>query len=159
MRATALGKINHCGKNFAAQNRYVVTNYPGNGDITYFDYAKCEQCNNNVHSYWIQYFRAKGPTQTAQSDKHDRHKFDDLIRGGMAFIIPTTQDEVPRDTRAQVLACEWTLTIIRPADLTYDYINKNLKAPWVSNRSILAIEQKRKAWLSEYVRNKSNVLL
>ena len=145
-----MAKINHCGKNFTAENRFAVTNYPSHGDITYFDYAECATCKNSVHAYWIQYFRAKGPTDVVQTDKHTRGKYDDLIRSGQAFLIPTLQDEVPRNTRAQVLACEWTLQTMKPADQTASYLNLNGRAPWVSNRSVLALEEKRAKWLREY---------
>lgn len=150
-----MGKINHCGKNFPAENRFVVTNYPGFGDVTYFDYARCQVCNNSVHSYWIQYFRAKAPTEVVQSDKHTRGRYDDLIRSGKAFIIPDSQDEIPRNTRAQVLAGEWTLNSKKPADLNAVYLARNDRAPWVSNRSVLMLTARRNEWLREY-RNRVN---
>jgi len=149
-----LAKINHCGKNFPAEARYAVSNYPGHGDTTYFDFAKCDICHHNVHNFWHLYFRNSKPTDIFQSDKHDRYKYDELIRTGQAFIIPTYQDEIPKNTKTQVIACEWTLQTIKPADQTASYIRENEKAPWVSNKAFLAIEEKRSLWLKQLQREK-----
>lgn len=148
-----MAKISHCGKSFDAKIRYVVTNYPGHGDITYFDYAECAICENSVHAFWIHYFRAKAATPKALSDRHDRGKFDDLIRQGRAFIIPAHQEEIYRDTKVQILACEFTLMMMRPADVTAEYLRKNDTAPWVCTNSITSIERKREQWLDELRRS------
>ena len=142
-------KINHCGKNLPVENRYAVSNWPNHGDTTYFDFAKCETCSHNVHAFWHIYLRATKPTEIFISDKTDRHKFNELIRSGQAFIIPSHQDEIPRNTRAQVLACEWTLQTVKPADQTAHYIRKNDEAPWVSNKSVLIIEEQRERWVAQ----------
>jgi hypothetical protein len=145
-------KINHCGKNIPVENRYAVSNFPNHGDTTYFDAAKCQRCGHNVHDYWHYGLRATKPTPIYQTDKYDRHKYDELIRSGQAFIIPSHQDEIPRNTRAQVLACEWTLQTIKPADQTAYYIRKNDEAPWISNKSILIIEEQRERWVAQLAR-------
>lgn len=49
-----------------------------------------------------------------------------------------------------VLASQYTLQTILPADITAYYLSENDKAPWVSNKSIIDLEQKRERWLAEY---------
>jgi hypothetical protein len=149
-----VGKIIHCGKSIPVLNRYAVSSYPSYGDITYFDHAICGQCGNAVHSYRYVYFRKKEPTEVWLSNKHNRHVFQRLIDEGQAYIIPAMQEEVPHNTRAQVLAGEWTLKITRPADVTALYLARNERAPWVSNRAQEYLRRKRERWLSEYSKAK-----
>lgn len=149
-----MGKITHCGKSIPVLNRYAVSSYPSFGDITYFDYAVCVQCGNSIHAYQYVYFRKKEATEVWLSNKHNRHVFQRFIDEGQAFIIPTSQDEVPRNTRAQLLAGEWTLKTKLPADTTAIYLARNERAPWISNRAHECLRRKRERWLSDYLKVK-----
>lgn len=146
-----MGKISHCGKNLLVENRYAVTNHPSYGDETYFDYAFCQNCGNHVHAYYYVYFRKKQKTETWISDKHNRHVFQGLITNGQAFIIPGHQDEIPRNTRAQVLAGEWTLNTKKPADFTASYISRNESVIAFSTQAGDSIRRKREKWLRKYL--------
>jgi hypothetical protein len=143
-------KIPHCGKSLPVENRYVVSNYPGPGDLTYFEYALCQQCRHPVHAFHYLYFRKSKPTETWISDKDDRHIFQDFIECGRAYMVASPLEEVPRNARAQVLACQWTLETTKPADSIAFYLAKNARAPWISNQAKESICHKRERWLAQY---------
>lgn len=160
-------KILHCGRKLPVENRYAVSNYPGPGDMTYFDYASCRQCKHPVHAFYHVYFQQDKSTVTAISDKDNRHIFQEFIESGRALLVLAEVDNTPKKKRppaprprTQILACEWTLQTSRPADQSAFYLARNERAPYVTDkatgflRASDVLQEKREAWFSDYRRAK-----